>query len=341
MMKVLSSGWLPPEVMAAYEGIIELDCYPEKYGISPRAEVLAKVADYDGLLCIGLKADRELIDIARAGRLKAICNFGVGYDNIDWKYATELGIPVINTPIAVREATAELTIALLMNAMRDLGYIERTVRATRKFCGRMFYEGATTIYGKTLGILGFGRIGRSVAQKAKGLGMSIVYYDTFRAAPEVEQAIGATYLPLEDVLKTADAISMHTPYMPETHHFMDAAKFALMKDGAYFVNASRGAVVDEAALVAALKSGKLAGAGLDVFEFEPEISPELFEMENVFLTPHIGSMTWDARIAMAKEALDGEIQALNGQIPVNCVNPEVFQPRPDASVSFGTAPARP
>lgn len=324
MKKVLCSGWLPPEVMAAFKGVIDLDCCEVEYGISPRAEVLAKVANYDGLFCIGLRADRELIDIA-GDKLKAICNFGVGYDNIDWKYATERGIAVINTPVAVREATAELAIALMMNIMRDLGHIERKVRETRKFYGRMFYENSKSIYGSTLGILGLGRIGKSVAIKAKGLGMKVVYFDAFRASPEIEKEIGVTYLPLEEVLKISDAISIHTPYMPETHHFMDAAKFAMMKDGAYFINASRGPVVHEAALVDALKSGKLAGAGLDVYEFEPEITPALFEMENVFLTPHIGSMTWEARLAMANEALDGEIKALNGEVPVNCINPEVFK----------------
>ncbi len=324
MKKILCSGWLPEEVTASYEGIVQLDSYAVKNGVTPREEVLAQLPDYDGLFCISLKADRELIDIGIANNLKVISNFGVGYDNIDWQYATEHGIPVLNTPVAVREPTAELSILLLMAIMRDIGRLERTVRGTREFCGNMFYPGATTVYGKTLGILGFGRIGKSVARKAKGLGMTVVYYDPIRADEAIEKDLGVTNLPLEEVLKQSDAVSLHMPYFPETHHFMDAAKFALLKDGAYFVNASRGAVVDEAALIAALKSGKLAGAGLDVYEFEPMISPELFDMENVVLTPHIGSMTWDARVAMAKEALDGIIRAFNGEKPVNCINPSVF-----------------
>lgn len=324
MKKILCSGWLPAEITTAYEGIVQLDSYPVENGITPRDEVLAQLPGYDGLFCIGLKADRELIDIGHAKKLQVISNFGVGYDNIDWQYATEKGIPVLNTPIAVREPTAELSILLLMAVMRDLGRLERTVRATNEFCGCMFYPGATTVYGKKLGILGFGRIGKAVARKAKGLGMSVVYYDPFPADRQTEQEIGVENLPLEEVLKQSDAVSLHMPYSPETHHFMDAAKFDLLKDGAYFVNASRGAVVDEAALIAALNSGKLAGAGLDVYEFEPRISPELFEMENVVLAPHIGSMTWDARISMAKEALDGAVRVLNGETPANCVNPQVF-----------------
>lgn len=324
MKKILCSGWVPPEVIETFAGKAQIDCYPVENGVCPRAEVMAQLPAYDGIFCIGLKADREIIDIGLAGNLKVIGNFGVGYDNIDWKYATEVGIPVINTPISVTEPTAELSLMLLVSVMRDLGRIERTVRETRKFCGKMFYHGATTAYGKTLGILGFGRIGRAVARKARGFGMSVIYFDPFRASEDVEQSLGATYMPLEDVLKTADAITVHMPYMPETYHFIDADKFAMMKDGAYFVNASRGPVVHEAALIDALKSGKLAGAGLDVYEFEPVISPELFEMENVFLAPHIGSMTWDSRVGMARESIDGILKALNGEVPDNCVNKTVF-----------------
>lgn len=324
MKKVLCSGWLPDEVRAKYADQIELDSYPEMNGVAPRAETLAKLPDYDGLFAIGLKGDREIIDAGLSGKLKVISNFGVGYDNIDWRYATEVGLPVTNTPNAVTEATAELSIILLMNVMRDIGRIERTVRGTRKFCGKMFYPQATMVFGKTLGILGLGRIGKSVARKARGLGMNVIYFDPMRSSETVEQELGVTYLPVEEVLKKADAITIHMPFMPETHHFMDAARFALMKDGAYFVNASRGPVVDEAALIAALKSGKLAGAGLDVFEFEPEIPAALFEMENVMLTPHMGTMTWDVRVNMACEALDAAIAVLEGKIPDNCVNKSVF-----------------
>jgi glyoxylate reductase len=322
--KVLCTSWLPEEVMAAYAGKIKLDCYPVENETFSRAETLAKLPEYDGLFSIRLKVDKEIIDIGVKNKLKVVSNFGVGYDNVDLDYATEVGLPVTNTPIAVMEATAELSIILLMSVMRDIGRIERKVRETRKFCGSLFYAGATSVFGKTLGIVGLGRIGKAVARRAKGLGMAVIYHDAFRASPEIEKEIGITYMSAEDVLRNADAITIHMPLMPETHHYMDAAKFALMKNGAYFVNASRGAVVHEAALIDALKSGKLAGAGLDVYEFEPVISPELFDMENVMLMPHIGSMTWDARVNMARESLDAAVAILNGEIPVNCVNKSVF-----------------
>ena len=324
MKKVLCTGWLPEEVMTAYAEKINLDCCPEEHGFFPREVTLAKLPEYDGVVALGLKADREFIDIGVANGLQVISNFGVGYDNIDWKYATEKGLPVTNTPQSVTEATAELSIVLLMNIMRDIGQIERKVRSTRKFCGRIFYDSATSVFGKTLGILGLGRIGKAVARKAKGLGMTVIYFDPYRSDPATEQELGVAYMPLESVLKQADAVTLHMPFMPETHHFMDAAKFALMKDGAYFVNASRGAVVDEAALIEALRSGRLAGAGLDVYEFEPEISPAFFDMENVMLLPHIGTMTWNVRVNMAHEALDAAIAVLNGDVPDNCVNKSVF-----------------
>lgn len=325
MKKVLCTGWIPEDVRAEFADKIELDTYPVENGVFPREEVLARLPEYDGVCAIMLKGDKELIDLGKANKLKVLGNFGAGYDNIDWQYATQVGLPVTNTPTAVTESTAELSILLLMNVMRDIGRIDKRVRENRKFFSRMFYANATTVYGKTLGILGLGRIGKSVARKAKGLGMNVIYFDPMRADAAMEQELGVTYGTVEDVLSKADAVTLHMPFMPETHHFMDAAKFAMMKKGAYFVNASRGAVVDQAALIEALKSGHLAGAGLDVFEFEPNIPDELFEMENVFLTPHIGTMAWDARSDMAREALNAIVAVLNGEIPYNCVNKSVFE----------------
>lgn len=325
MKKVLCTGWIPGEVVAEFADKIELDTFPVENGIFPREEVLARLPDYDGVLAIMLKGDKEFIDLGMANKLKVLGNFGAGYDNIDWQYATKVGLPVNNTPTAVTEPTAELSILLLMNAMRDIGRIDKRVRESRTFFRQLFYANATTVYGKTLGILGLGRIGKSVARKAKGLGMNVIYFDPIRAEAAIEQELGITYQPVEEVLKNADAITLHMPFMPQTHHFMNAEKFALMKKGAYFVNASRGAVVEESALLDALRNGHLAGAGLDVFEFEPQVPDELYEMENVFLTPHIGTMAWDARCNMAREGLNGIVAVLDGEIPYNCINKCVFE----------------
>lgn len=327
MKKILCTSWLPEEVIAEFADKIQLDTYPVENGVFPREEILARLPEYDGVCAILLKGDKEFIDIGVANKLKVLGNYGAGYDNIDWKYATQVGLPVTNTPTAVTESTAELSILLLMNAMRDIGRIDKRVRENRQFFNRLFYRDATTVSGKTLGVLGLGRIGKSVARKAKGLGMKVIYFDPIRADAAIEQELGVTYLPVEEVLQKADAITLHMPYMPETRHFMDAAKFALMKKGSYFVNASRGPVVEEAALIEALQSGHLAGAGLDVFEFEPQVPDVLFEMENVFLTPHIGTMAWDARCDMAREALNGIVAVLNGEIPYNCINKSVFENR--------------
>jgi lactate dehydrogenase-like 2-hydroxyacid dehydrogenase len=189
----------------------------------------------------------------------------------------------------------------------------------------LFSDDNSLIYGSTLGILGFGRIGKAVCRRARGLHMQVVYYDPCRADKETEKEYGAAYLPFADVLRTSDCVTLHMPYTKENHHLFQAETFAVMKPSAYFINAARGKLVEESALCAALRGGVIKGAGLDVFEFEPTVSAELRMLENVVLTPHTGSLTMRSRIAMCHEALEGIDAVLQGKMPDNAVNPIVFK----------------
>ena len=319
--KILISKRVPVECLVPYQDAF-IFTMPEDDNAFSYDFILHQLADYDGYFAIDAIADRPVFDAAK--KLKAIANFGVGYDRIDWKYATELGIPVLNTPTQVTESTAELTIALILSVMRGIARYDKEVRQ-KVWLSPLFSDINTMVGGSTLGLIGFGRIGKSVARKAKGLGMEIIYFDQFRAAEEVEQEYGATFYPFDEVLKKSDCISLHAPYVPENHHLFNAETFSKMKPSAYFINAARGKLVDEAALCAALKSGVIKGAGLDVFENEPTVYEDLLALDNVVLTPHIASLTMRSRIAMCNEALEGLTAVLKGNIPGNVVNPSVFE----------------
>lgn len=285
-------------------------------------EVMHVIGAYDAYLILSNKGDKALLDAGT--KLKAIANFGVGYDNIDWKYATEKGIAVVNTPTQVTDATAEHTVALIAALMRGIVRSDRELRRGA-WISPMVPECNTAVNGSTLGILGFGRIGRLVCKKAQGLGMNVVYYDKFRAAPEMEAEYGVTYMELDDVVRTADCISLHMPFLPENRHLFDLAMLKKMKRDAYLVNCARGPIVCERDLITALKEGVIRGAGLDVHEFEPQISDELKALNNVVLTPHIASGTMKARVGMAIEALTGLAGVLSGEIPYNVINKEVLE----------------
>ena len=322
MQKILISEWVPAECLAPYEGKFSFTVpSAEKHAFS-YDELLEQIPEYDGCLILDNNGDRRLIDAAK--NLKVIANFGVGYDNIDWKYATEIGLPVVNTPTQVTEATAEHAATLIAAVMRGIARYDREVRAGI-WKSPNFSDCDTQIEGATLGILGFGRIGRRVCRKMQGFGMNVVYYDKFRASNEVETEFGVTYMEFDDVLKFADCVSLHMPYIPENHHLFRAETFKKMKPTAYFVNCARGKVVDEPALAAALRDGVIKGAGLDVFENEPNVHPELLKLDNVTLTPHIASLTMKARLGMCREALSGITGVLNGEKPNNIVNPQVLK----------------
>lgn len=322
MQKILISEWVPDECLAPYKGEFEFTLPTREQRAFSYDEVLVQIADFDGYLILDNDGDRRLIDAAK--NLKVIANFGVGYNNIDWEYATSVGLPVVNTPTQVTESTAEHTASLIASTMRGIARYDREVRRG-EWNSPNFSDIDCELYDRTLGIMGFGRIGKRVCRKAQGMGMRVIYYDKFRATPEVEAEYGVTYMEFDDVVKNADCITLHMPYIPENHHIFNAGTFRAMKNSAYLANCARGPIVDEKTLAAALKAGEIKGAGLDVFEDEPNVSPELLELENVTLTPHIASCTLKARIGMANEALAGITGVLKGEKPYNVVNKEVLK----------------
>ncbi len=319
MKKILITRKLPESSVAELRKEFEITMPEDTFS---QEEIKKLIPDYEAVLAVSLPIPHDIIE---AGvKLEAIGNNGVGYDNIDWKYATERGIAVINTPVNVMEPTSELAIALMLAITRGVVMFDKDLRETKDCPKMIFFDRDMCCFGKTLGVVGFGRIGKSVAKKAKALGMNIVYYDEYRAAPEVEAEIGATYMSFDEVLACADVITIHCPYLDSTHHMFNKDTFAKMKDGAYLVNCARGAIVCEADLVEALKSGKLRGAGLDVFEFEPKVGAELASLPNVVLTPHVGTNTTEVRLKMIAEALGGIATYLRGERPVNIANPSIL-----------------
>jgi glyoxylate reductase len=270
------------------------------------------------------KVDDAFLDAA-GDQLRAVCNVAVGFDNIDVPAATKRGVLVTNTPAVLTEATADLAMTLILAVTRRIGEGERLIRAREPWSWHMFMLLGTGLQGKTLGVVGMGAIGQSLARRAKAFGMEIVYSDARQAPAEVEQELGARRVELDELLRTADVVSIHAPLMDETRHLINAETLALMKDSAYLVNSARGPIVDEAALVDALKAGQIAGAGLDVYENEPETHPGLVDLDNVVLLPHLGSATIETRTAMGVLAAENAVLALRGERPKTPVNPEVLE----------------
>ena len=239
-------------------------------------------------------------------RVKLLANFGVGFNHIDVTAAKARGLSVSNTPDVLTDATADIAMTLLLTVARRTGEGERQVRAGQWTGWRPTHMIGTQVSGKTLGLIGMGRIARAVARRAHhGFGMKVLFHDPFPPSPQEAAALGAEGLAsLEEVLERADFVSLHCPATPETRHLMNAERFGRMRKSAFLINTARGDVVDEAALVAALQSGQIAGAGLDVFEREPVVTPALLTMENVVLLPHLGSATRETRAAMGMRALE-------------------------------------
>jgi len=272
------------------------------------------------------KVDDAFFDAAGDG-LQAVCNVAVGFDNIDVPAATKRGVVVTNTPAVLTEATADLAMTLILAVTRRAGEGERLIRAREPWSWHMFMLLGMGLQDKTLGVVGMGAIGQSLARRAKAFGMSIVYSDARQAPAEVEEELGARRVELEELLREADVVSIHAPLMDETRHLINSETLGLMKETAYLVNSARGPIIDEAALVDALKAGKIAGAGLDVYENEPETHPGLVDLDNVVLLPHLGSATIETRTAMGVLAAENAVLALRGERPKTPVNPEVLEGR--------------
>lgn len=288
-----------------------------------KAELLAKVREAEGLICLlSDRIDREVLEAGKA--LKVVANVAVGYDNIDLQAASELGIMVTNTPEVLTEATADLTFGLILAVARRIVEGDKLVRGGGFHGWELDLLLGAEVHHKTLGIIGLGRIGQAVARRARGFGMEILYYDPVRR-PELEQELSAESVGLEELLQRSDFVSLHLPLTPQTRHLLGKRELELMKPTAFLINVARGPIIDEEALVQTLRSGKLAGAALDVFEHEPEVHPELHELANVVLTPHIGSAGRETRVKMALMAAENVIAALAGRRPPNLVNAEVWQ----------------
>jgi len=284
----------------------------------PRVELLESIEKFDALVCmLSDKIDKEVLD--RAKRLKVIANYAVGYNNIDIEEATRRKIFVTNTPDVLTAATADLAWALLLAVSRRVVEADHFLRQGKFKGWAPELLLGTEVSGKTLGIVGAGRIGQAVGHRALGFDMKILYYSR-QPKPEFEQATGAHFLALDELLATADFVSLHCPLTPETHHLLNEERIFAMKKGAILINTARGPVVDEKALVKALKKRHLAGAGLDVFENEPEVHPELLSLNNVVVLPHIGSATVETRSEMARMVAKNVISALEKGVPVNPVN---------------------
>lgn len=253
-----------------------------------------------------MKVTKEVLN--QLPNLKLITQFGVGYDNIDVTACQERGVIVTNTPQPVVEPTAELCMALIMGVARRTAELDRTIRNNQVEFGLLKNLG-TSLYGKTLGIVGLGNIGRSVARRAIACGMKIIYHNRKPVSDEVLRAcqITAEYVPLEHLLQTADFVSLNLPYSTEVRHLIGEREFKMMKPSAFLINTARGAHVDEDALISALKHGEIAGAALDVYEHEPQISEGLKELPNVLMVPHVGTGTWEGRKAMCDAMLDNII----------------------------------
>lgn len=265
----------------------------------------------------GFKVRPEVMDMAP--RLKIIANYGVGYDNIDIAAATERGIVVTNNPIPVLEPTAEHTYALLLSLAHRIPECDRDMRNGQAKWGVMDNMG-TTVLGKTLGIVGLGRIGRALVRYARASQMRILYHNRHRLSQQDEQALGVEYRPFDTLLTQADIISVHLPSNAESYHLFGPDQFRQMKPTALFINTARGPIVDEEALSDALRSSQIAGAALDVYEHEPQVHPALLELDNVVLTPHTGTNTYETRYGMSYHAARNVLRFFDGHLDIDRVN---------------------
>ncbi len=285
-------------------------------------EALGKaLADCDGLLCaLTDKVDAALL--AAAPKLKAVANIAVGYNNIDVPACTARGVMATNTPGVLDDSTADLAWTLMLGTARRITEVERRIRSGEWTGWRLKQWLGVDVHHATLGIVGMGRIGQAIARRARGFEMKVIYHNRKRISPELETKCNAAYVAFDELLAQSDFIVLQVPYSPQTHHLIGAAQLAKMKSSAILINSTRGGVVDDAALIEALKNGAIRGAGLDVFENEPKLNPEFLRLDNVVLAPHVGSSTEATRKAMAMLAAQNLVAALREETPPNLLNPE-------------------
>jgi len=320
-MKIFVTRRIPEKGLDLLRKYHDIQVNPENR-VLEKHEIIKGVKGKDGLLCLLTDTiDKEIIE--SEPKLKMIANYAVGYNNIDIDAATAQGIPVSNTPGVLTDATSEMAWALLFSVARRIVESDQFTREGQfKGWDPMLLHGLD-IKGKTLGVIGTGRIGTAFALKSKGFSMNVLYTDKERN-PVLEEELQAEQVPLETLLQDADFISIHVPLIDETYHLIGEKEFRMMKKDAVLINTSRGLVVDEQALIQVLKEKRIFGAGLDVYEHEPEVPKELIKLDNVVLQPHSASATVNSRTGMAIMAAKNMIAGLKGETPPNCVNPEIF-----------------
>ena len=312
--RIVVTRVIPGPALDLLRGAGDLWVNPEDRALTTE-ELHAAIAGADAIVALlHDRVDGAFLDAA-GPQLRVVANVAVGYDNVDVAACAARGVRFTNTPGVLTDATADIAFALVLMATRRLGEGERLIRAQRPWNWNMRFMLGTSIQGKTLGIVGLGQIGTATARRARAFGMEVVYSGRRRADEALEAELGARYVTLDELLATADVVSLHCPLTEETRHLIAAERLRQMKPTATLVNTTRGPVVDEAALAAALRDGVIASAGLDVFEREPEVHPDLLELENVVLVPHLGSATVETRAAMGELAARNAIAVLRGDEP--------------------------
>jgi len=317
-VKVFVTRQIPQKGLEMLKARFEVEIGASDRNLS-RREICEGTKDADALVCLLSDAiDEEILSGAK--KLKIIANYAVGYNNINVEYAKEHGIFVTNTPGVLTETTADLTWALMLSVARRIVEADKFTRSGKFKGWEPELMLGSDVFGKTLGVVGAGRIGQAVMKRAIGFGMRVIYYSKSRLPLDIESNLNASYVSLEKLLKEADFVSLHVPLTKNTYHMIGEDQLSLMKQTAYLINTARGPVVDEEALVKFLKEKRIAGAALDVFENEPLLTPGLTELDNVVITPHIGSASKETREKMSVIVAENVIAALEGKIPPNCVN---------------------
>lgn len=307
--KILSGHKFHQEPFTILEDQFEIT-YPTKNSFN-KDEILDMISDFDVFIPnFSFSTDKEIMD--KAPKLKLIANYGVGYNNIDVDYATKEGIVVSNTPNSVLEPTAEISFSLISAVARNIGFYNNKLRTPEGVSWGIYDNLGVSMYNKTLGILGFGRIGQSLARRALASGMNIIYHNRKQVDPSIEELYRAKYVSFEELVSQSDFLSINVPATADTYHIINQDTFSKMKSSAILINTSRGSTVDENALIEALRNKNIFGAGLDVYETEPKINPEFFELDNVVLTPHVGTQTIEARRDMQEEVAKNILAFYNG-----------------------------
>lgn len=317
--KILVLGGLRDDALTDLKEVCDITIGP--VGHRPdddRQWVLDHIAEYDGVIVAKMIFDKQMIDAAK--NLKIISTYGVGFDHVDTEYAKENEIVVSNCPESVLRPTAELALTMILASARRIRYYDHTLREGVFLNADEYDNQGYSIEGKTLGILGMGRIGQQVARFAKALGMKVIYHNRHQLDGKIEAELDAKYVDFDELIKNADFLSLHAPATDETYHIINADVFKQMKDTAFLINVARGSLVDSDALISALKNDEITGAALDVFENEPHPRQELVEMDNVIMTPHVGSATHVARFNLSKEAANNVLSFFKDGKAINQIN---------------------